>query len=116
MIELSGIFGKILPQALELIDRERIIIHRRATDQREYIEIIEDHNSIFKLMPYTNYCMCIEFQEKVLLCGEQYTCKHVLAARLAGLIDKIKIIFESDDEFNVSIQLIQPTSFESNDD
>lgn len=60
--------------------------------------------------------MCMEFQEKVLLTSEQYTCKHVLAARLAGLIDKVKIEFETDDAFGVSIQLIQSTSFESIDE
>lgn len=116
LLELNGIFGNLLSQALDIIERDRVTIYRRASDQREYFEIAEDHNITFKLLPYMNYCLCTEFQEKVITTSEQYTCKHVLAARLAGIINKVKIEKVSDDTFTFCLQMIKPTTLESHNE
>lgn len=108
LLELSGIFGELLSDALDIIDHEKISIFKRKRDQREYIEIIEDQNTVFKLLPNINYCMCPKFRQKVIAAKEVYTCKHVLAAKLALLIRKFKVETPIDDAFSFSIQLIKP--------
>ncbi|XP_031623193.1 zinc finger SWIM domain-containing protein 7-like [Contarinia nasturtii] len=110
LLELNGIFGTLLAESLDLLDREKITIHRRASDNREYFEIIEDQNSVYKLLPNLNYCMCKTFRDKVLNTNELYTCKHVLASRLCVLIGKVKVETKSDDAFIFSLQLIRPMS------
>ncbi|XP_055306028.1 zinc finger SWIM domain-containing protein 7-like [Sitodiplosis mosellana] len=112
LLELKGIFGTRLTEALEIIDREQITIYRSAKSHREYFEISEDQNTVYKVLPNINYCMCTGFQEKVIHTNEQYTCKHVLAARIAGLIGKVKTETVANDVFTFSLQLIQATSLE----
>lgn len=110
LLELYGIFGDQLRAALDIIDRDKISIYRRVSDSREYIEIAQHQNSIHKLLPQINYCMCAEFRDKVIATGELYTCCHVLAAKLAVLLDKVKIETCNDDAFAFSMQMIRPAS------
>lgn len=114
MLELFGIFGDQLRAALDIIDREKIGIHRRKSDNREYIEIVLHQNSIYKLLPNINYCMCTEFHDKVLGTRELYTCHHVLAAKLALLTGRIKIELHNDDAFTYSLQMIRAATFTAN--
>lgn len=114
MLELYGIFGDQLRAALDIIDRDKITIYRRAGDNRQYIEITQQKNSIFKLLPNINYCMCAEFREKVIGSRELYTCHHVLAAKLAGLLGKAEIKTSADDTFTFSLQMIRPLSIAIN--
>lgn len=107
---MNGVFGTLLSEALEIIDREKITVHKRLSDNRQYIEIIEDQNTVYKLLPNIYHCMCPTFREKVILTNELYVCQHVLAAKLAGLIGKIKIETASDDAVTFSLQLIVPMS------
>lgn len=108
LLELNGIFGSVLQVALDLIDREKVTIFRRASDRREYIEIFEHQHAIHKLLPNINYCMCTTFREKVLNTNELYTCGHVLAAKLAILLGKTKVETSPDDAFTYSLQMINP--------
>lgn len=108
MLELSGIFGELLSEALRIIDHDKVCVYRRIRNQRGYIEIIENQSKIFKLLPNINYCMCPTFRHKVIIKNEFYTCKHVLAAKLALLIGKIKVSMITDDAFSFSIQMIKP--------
>lgn len=108
LLELSGIFGELLPEALGIIDHDKVSVCRRLRNQRDYIEIFENQNTFFKLLPNINYCMCATFHHKVIIRNEFYTCKHVLAAKLALLIGKIKISTLSHDAFSLSIQMIKP--------
>lgn len=111
LLELHGIFGPLLQEALDLIERDKITVHQRVSDQREYIEIFEHENVICKLLPNINYCMCSKFQEKVIDTAELYTCKHVLAAKLAHLIgNNIKVETVSDDVFTFSLQMLEPST------
>lgn len=114
LLELYGIFGDQLRAALDIIDRDKLSIYRRGSDNREYIEIAQHQNSIHKLLPHVNYCMCVEFRDKVIATGELYTCCHVLAAKLAVLLDKVKIETCNDDAFVYSLQMIRPVSSAAN--
>lgn len=112
LLELYGIFGVTLQEALDIIDREQITIFRRASDQREYIEISEHQHNIFKLLPNINYCTCSTFCEKVINSNDLYTCKHVLAAKLTLLTGTAKVETSSDDVFTFSLQMIKPISID----
>lgn len=114
LLELYGIFGDQLQIALDIIDRDKITIFRRVSDNRQYIEIVQQQNSIYKLLPNINYCMCAEFREKVIGAGDLYTCHHVLAAKLAILLDKAKIETPNDDAFSFSLRMIRPVSIAVN--
>lgn len=110
LLELYGIFGEELKSALDFIDRKKVSIYRRISDNREYIEIAQNRNSIYKLIPNINYCMCAEFQKKVIATGELYTCCHVLAGKLAVLLGKITLEKCNDEAFTFSLQMIRPVS------
>lgn len=112
LLELYGVFGVILQDALDIIDREQITIFRRASDQREYIEISEHQHNIFKLLPNINYCTCSTFREQVINSDESYTCKHVLAAKLSIIIGSAKVETSADDVFTFSLQMIKPISID----
>lgn len=114
LLELYGIFGDQLRAALDIIDRDKITIFRRANDNRQYIEIVQQQNSFFKLLPNINYCMCAEFREKVIGAGELYTCQHVLAAKLSCLLGKTEIKTANDDAFSFSLRMIRPISIAVN--
>lgn len=116
MLELYGIFGATLQEALDIIDREKVTIYRRASDQREYIEIAEHQQNIFKVLPNINYCTCSEFCDKVINSNELYTCKHVLAAKLSYLTGSVKEESATDDAFTFSLQMIKPISISSIDE
>lgn len=109
LLELSGIFGNLLPEALDIIDLDKITIHQNLSRHRKYIEIIEDHGTVCKLLPNINYCTCSIFHEKVILSNELYSCKHILAFRLASLIGKVKVREASTDAaFAYSMRMIKP--------
>lgn len=111
MLELYGLFGDQLQTALDIIDRDKIKIFRRASDNRQYIEIVEQQNLIYKLLPNINYCMCADFRDKVITSsGQLYTCHHVLAAKLAVLLGKAKIETSNEDAFSFSLHMIRPVS------
>lgn len=111
---MYGLFGDQLQAALDIIDRDKVTIFRRASDNRQYIEILEQQNSIHKLLPNINYCMCVEFREKVIATGQLYTCYHVLAAKLALLLAKPKIETSNEDAFSFSLRMIRPVSIAIN--
>lgn len=110
LLELYGLFGDQLQTALDIIDRDKIKIFRRASDKREYIEIVEQQNSIYKLLPNINYCMCADFREKVITSGQFYTCHHVLATKLAVLLGKAKTEITNEEAFSFSLHMIRPVS------
>lgn len=114
-LELHGIFGsQLLEESLDLIDREKLTIYK--CESREYIEIVDHQNLIFKLLPNINYCMCPTFRDQVIRTHESYTCKHVLAAKLALLLGKIKVESVKDDALTFALQMIKPmTTFPADD-
>lgn len=116
-LELSGIFGHLFSEALDIIDLDKVTIHKSPLHHRKYIEIIEDQSSIWKLLPNINYCACITFKTKVIASNELYTCQHVLASKLALIIGKTKLKRAVTNEaFAFSIRMIKPMSTILTDD
>lgn len=107
MLELHGIFGETLKLALDIVDRDRVKIYRNTNLLRELIEIPGHQSVVYKLLPNINYCSCQAFQRKVLFEQQSFTCKHVLAAKLAQILGKVTEEIVTDDLFNFLIQLIQ---------
>ena len=74
---------------LHLIDHQSITIYTNKPKTLEIVEILEADSSpgVVRLLINLNYCTCKHFKNEVLLKVEptsgSYTCKHVLALRLA---------------------------------
>lgn len=60
---------------------------------------------MYKLLRDTNYCSCNSFRYQVLL-GTQFTCKHVLAGKLAALLGQWRIETVTVAQFNVLIEQV----------
>lgn len=113
--ELSGLFGDdIVESALDLIDSKRLKLYTTTKNIRQFIEIEPNYQTgliAVKLFPNINYCPCEHFRHDVLLNDNQYTCKHVLATKLAIISGKISIETVADDLFNFLIQQINEQYF-----
>lgn len=108
LLELYGIFGHILDAALELVDQNRVKLYTPPNKRRKFVEIQATHlNGIaYKFFPHINYCPCKAFTENVVRIGDAYTCRHVLAAKLAIISGKQTEEVVSEDLFNFLIQTI----------
>lgn len=101
LLELHGIFGETLKGALDIIDKDRVKILRCNNQLRELIEIQGHRHMVYRLFPNINYCSCEAFQRGVILQKQSYTCKHILAARLATIIGKFTEEICTDDAFKL---------------
>lgn len=101
--ELYGIFGEILERALDLIDRDQIKVYLPAKRDRQLLEIYGQRGAIYRFFPNISYCPCNFFKHFVLAQQTEFTCKHVLAARLATILDRSKEEIITDDAFTFLI-------------
>lgn len=112
---MSGLFGdEIVESALDLIDSKRLKLYTTTKNLRQFIEIESNYQTgltTVKLFPNINYCPCKYFRENVLLNDTRYTCKHVLASKLAIISGKISIEIIADDLFNFLLQQINEQYF-----
>lgn len=106
LLELCGIFGNDLELAFNIIDRDRLIVYRTEKLQRKFIEVAENKETTYKLFPNVNYCMCADFQSRVIDKSEAYTCRHVLAAKLSQFFSTIREQIVADDIFKSLIESI----------
>lgn len=105
--ELYGLFGDTFERALDIIDKSIIKIYKKESNNRMIIEIPGSNNSIYRFFPNVNYCTCEAYQYQVLKSRCQYTCKHILAAKIALLTNKNVVIeVQTDNQFNVIIEHI----------
>lgn len=100
LLELNSLFGPVFERALETLDSVKIIVYKSPNRLCELIEIQGHSNHVYKLFPYVNYCPCQSFKHQVLHHRTQYTCKHVLAARIAQIFNKVEERVLTDDQFN----------------
>ncbi len=113
--ELFGLFGDTLERALDIIDKSTIKLYKRQTNNRTIIEVSGSNNSIYRFFPNINYCPCEAYQHQVLKSRSQYTCKHILAAKIALLLVKRNVVTEvmmNDSQFNVIIESITSSGFQ----
>lgn len=101
--ELYGIFGEVLERALDLIDRDQIKVYLPSKRGRQLLEIYGQHGAIYRFFPNIVYCPCKFFKHFVLATKAEYTCKHVLAAKLATILDRCKEEIISEDAFTFLI-------------
>lgn len=112
MKELSGLFGETLDRSLAILDKTSIKLYKRQANNRTIIEIAGSNSSIYRLFPNVNYCPCEAYQYHVLKSRSQYTCKHILAAKIALLTNR-DIVTEvmSDEQFTVIAESITASGF-----
>ncbi|XP_037892771.1 cell cycle checkpoint protein RAD1 [Glossina fuscipes] len=90
----SALGSRLVAFARQFIDNQTITVFSNA-GKSSFLAVITEDCSIKKkrkkklvhLLPDVNFCFCKSFQTKVLKLGEAYTCEHVLALRLAFLLD-----------------------------
>lgn len=105
--ELSNIFGDQFERAISIIEDQKITIYRTQTNNyRRVIEITGSNNAVYKLFPNKNYCPCTGFKYKVLIQKVEYTCKHVLAAKIGILLNKLNETILTDKQLNNIIKEI----------
>lgn len=109
--ELYGLFGDTFERALDIIDKLTIKVYKKQVNNRTIIEVPGSNNSVYRFFPNVNYCTCEAYQYLVLKSRSQYTCKHILAAKIALLTHK-NIVTEvlTDVQFNVIIEHITTTA------
>lgn len=106
LLELNGLFGETLKQALDIVDRNKVKIYRDKSEGKELIEIPSHQSIVYRLFPKINYCSCKGFHQTVVKERQAYICKHILAARLAIILGKITEEAGSDDMLKVLTQSI----------
>lgn len=106
LLELNGLFGETLKQALDIVDRNKVKIYRDTSEGKELIEISSHQNIVYRLFPKVNYCSCKAFHQKVAKERQAFFCKHILAARLAIILGKITEEPISDDMLKLLTQSI----------
>lgn len=109
LLELSGLFDiELLEASLDLIDRNRLKLYTTSSQIREIVEIQSSSRDGFslKLFPNTNYCPCRYFRELVAQRHERFTCKHILATKLAIIGKQIQVEIVNDDLFSFLIKQI----------
>ncbi|CRK96762.1 CLUMA_CG009910, isoform A [Clunio marinus] len=100
LLSLSDLLGEVVERALDLVDNNTTIKLFRS--QQTGREIFELHGErIYHFFPKLPYCVCRSFHSQVIR-GEEYCCKHYLAARIAKALNKVEIIEKPHIEFPVN--------------
>lgn len=113
LLQLRALFGDLLERALDLLDHcsasgggTGIVCFRPSSGDRCVLEVPGSQAGVvYKLLPDTNYCCCSSFRYQVLL-GHQFTCKHVLACKLAALLGHWRIETVTVAQFGVLIEQV----------
>ncbi|XP_058984187.1 uncharacterized protein LOC101887367 [Musca domestica] len=104
LVELDALLSsRVVQAALQLLDYQNIVIYHNSSKTQQIAEINEGYRhgtlKLVRLFPRINYCTCDNFQQQVV--GNQtnpstapYTCEHVLALRLAVLLESDKLRYE----------------------
>lgn len=104
--ELSNIFGDQFERAISIIDDQKITVYRSTSNNQQIIEITGSNNAVYKLFPNKNYCPCTGFKYQVLVQKVEYTCKHVLAAKIGILLNKVNETILTDKQLDNLIKEI----------
>lgn len=92
LLSLHSVFGDVLERALGILEKYPIFVaYKIKYNPRTLIEIPGEHDRCYRVFPRINYCPCPSFKHQVLERKAQVLCKHVLAARLAQILDRIAV-------------------------
>ncbi|CAK1541518.1 unnamed protein product [Leptosia nina] len=112
LLLLHSAFGAVLQRAFEVLEKYPTLeIYSTANNTRILIEIKGDNDRCYRVFPRINFCPCQAFKHQVLGKKAQVTCKHVLAARIALILDKIVENKITQDQYLMLLQ----SMFESED-
>lgn len=96
---LRQLFGDILDRALDLIDRDQIKLYIPISKNSHLLEVCARNGVVYKFFHNINYCPCETYRYSVVITQTASTCKHVLAAKLADILDRYKVEIISEDAF-----------------
>lgn len=110
LLQLRSLFGDTLDRALYILDHTEVTRYELIEGNRKLLEVKGSTGCIYKLFPNSNFCSCESFKYQVLLSSgtqtqqPQFTCKHVLAAKLAPFLGRLEVKRLPSDKFNFLMQ------------
>lgn len=106
-VQLSFLIGEVVERALNIIDTKTITLYRSTSKgNREIFEITGTNSECYKFFPNLNYCPCKAFKHQVLK-QKEFMCKHVLAAKIASILNKVTVVEKKEEHFNYLIKQIK---------
>ncbi|MEM3736817.1 MAG: SWIM zinc finger family protein [Candidatus Bathyarchaeia archaeon] len=99
--KLSAIFGKRLVNALKAVDELAVKKYVFEPSGR-LVWVVVGKERDYQVIPAANYCSCDDFYFHVIE-GTTPICYHILAQKLAELLDRFEIIVDSDDIYDVLV-------------
>ncbi|XP_044739551.1 zinc finger SWIM domain-containing protein 7-like [Chrysoperla carnea] len=87
-LKLYSIFGEIFTRALELLDKATFTLLSTQDGLRRCVRVETNSTQMYHLYLNVNYCSCQAFKYQVLTSAQDLTCKHVLAVKLAVMLNK----------------------------
>lgn len=90
LLSLHSVFRTVLERALEILQKYSTIVAYTTTNKSKVLlEIKGQNDRYYRVFPHINYCCCRSFKHQVIEVKAQVSCKHILAARLAQILDRI---------------------------
>lgn len=94
LLELESLFGRaLLERAIALVyGKQPIVLYQTPDGSASLAEVPgSKFATVYKVLPTINFCACESFRGWVLQQKRQPTCKHVLATKLALVLNRIQI-------------------------
>lgn len=104
---MRSLFGETLDRALYILDHTAITRYDLIDGNRKLLEVKGSTGCVYKLLPNSNFCSCEAFKYQVLLGHgphQHFTCKHVLAGRLAPFLGRLQVERVPSDKFAILMQ------------
>lgn len=106
LVSLSDLLGEVVDRALDLVDNTPIKLLRSQQTGRELFEIKGSGSQVYHFFPGLPYCNCRSYAQQVIK-GEEYCCKHYIAARIARALGKVEVEEFPLWEFKKKLKFIQ---------
>ncbi|XP_021936299.1 zinc finger SWIM domain-containing protein 7-like isoform X2 [Zootermopsis nevadensis] len=87
LLALHSLFGKPFEKALELLESS-CVVYVRCGQGRYVVQVTGSSGTPYTLFPHVNFCSCPAYRYQVISTQKFLTCKHILAARLAEIMQK----------------------------
>ncbi|CAG9791594.1 unnamed protein product [Diatraea saccharalis] len=102
---LHSVFGPVLQRACDILEKQHTLIEYTTSNKgRTLIEIKGENNHCYRVFPKINYCPCQAFKHQVLEKKTDVCCKHILAARLAQILNRTVCHQVTHDQYLMLVQ------------
>ncbi|KAK7862018.1 hypothetical protein R5R35_002157 [Gryllus longicercus] len=88
LLALYSVYGNVCERAVELLEKDCVTFLSDPDGIRTVIQVTGSGGSLYTLLPEVNYCPCPAFRYHVVGTRTDMSCKHVLAAHLASIMNK----------------------------